>query len=404
MDPQNGGTEISAFAAVGLSALCLMGFSTTSRAAAAQDVPGIARLSIAGPQETVYSYQKSRCDLHDIPDAPARAFRNNGGSIVLFASSAENYPFVVGAGGFVHLCKSAMASHYNPDPAQMDDRSFLASFWSAGKMVYALVHTEYHADLHARCAVKSSFQCWYNWVTSAYSTDGGASFHRPAGNFVVAAPETTQDQTQDRSIGYFNPTNIVRGRDGYYYTVVSMSRNGPDAGGACLLRSDTVADPSAWRAWNGESFGGRFTNPYRVAQSEQSQTTAPICIPLHGIRGTAMSLNRIKDSDILLLVSFSIVSDRKRPIGVVSYSQSRDFVNWSEPTSLLRLPPYNSSEPSDTDRYAYGSLIDLSTDDNNYGEIAHSTYLYMTRFHVGPGRSAMDRDLVRFPVALTLLP
>src|SRR3954466_4652541 len=108
---------------------------------------GIARTGIeivaSGSLETVFSWQRDACDRADVPDAPARAFRDAVGNVHLYAANHHNRGLV---GRDLHSvrpvgCSSAFHGAEMADPAAYDDRAWLTSFWTQdGQTVYALVH------------------------------------------------------------------------------------------------------------------------------------------------------------------------------------------------------------------------------------------------------------------------
>jgi hypothetical protein len=106
--------------------------------------------------------------------------------------------------------------------------------------------------------------CWYNAVTLALSSDGGQSFRHarpPPGNLVAALPYRYKDGAGP--FGVFQPSNIVY-KDGYYYSLVYTQRYRAQENGTCVMRTKSLADPTSWRAWNGDKFDVTFVNPYRA--------------------------------------------------------------------------------------------------------------------------------------------
>jgi hypothetical protein len=147
-----------------------------------------------GAEETVFSWARDRCGDNDLPDLPARAFRNEAGRVQLHSAHFANRRFVgPNLNKLGHPCSLVMSSGANPDPAMFNDREWLASLYTEdGDTVYALVHNEYQGNLHpGRCPSGEYFQCWYNAVTLAVSRNGGASFEDarpPPGHLVATVP------------------------------------------------------------------------------------------------------------------------------------------------------------------------------------------------------------------------
>jgi hypothetical protein len=101
---------------------------------------------LEGPRTVVFDTAKNSCELTDIPDAPARAFRDYKGTVHLVASHSvlrQNLgPTLEGA---KHSCQVAYNSVHDPNPADYNDYTWLDSFYSLdGKRIVALGHMEYH--------------------------------------------------------------------------------------------------------------------------------------------------------------------------------------------------------------------------------------------------------------------
>src|SRR6202042_3491480 len=66
----------------------------------------------------------------------------------------------------------------------------------------------------------------------------------------------------------------VHAANGYYYARFGEfpPPGYPYYGGECVMRTETLSDPSSWRAWNGTSFSLQMTDPYTGA-------AAPLCTP-----------------------------------------------------------------------------------------------------------------------------
>ncbi len=56
--------------------------------------------------------------------------------------------------------------------------------------------------------------------------------------------------------GLRTPSNLIEGRDGALYLFADASRYGTHQQWVCLLRTDEIGDPAAWRYWEGEGFEG----------------------------------------------------------------------------------------------------------------------------------------------------
>lgn len=88
--------------------------------------------------------------------------------------------------------------------------------------------------------------------------------------------------------GYFQPSSIVRGPDGYYYSLMNSipDKSNIYASGICAIRTDRLDDPTRWRAWDGSGFNLRLTSPYLTGE------TAPLCTYLPtAIGNSSLSYN-----------------------------------------------------------------------------------------------------------------
>src|SRR3712207_8812070 len=97
-----------------LKALALL---AASAGAAAADGP-LAALTVVGAPEVVFARAKDACDGHDVPDSPARAFRDAKGHVVLFAMHYENRALRGASFDALKLdCRVVLGSGGQADPA-----------------------------------------------------------------------------------------------------------------------------------------------------------------------------------------------------------------------------------------------------------------------------------------------
>lgn len=351
-------------------------------------------LTVTGPAETVFSYRKQACDERDIPDAPARAFRDADGRVHLFAPHDVNRALVGdGLDAVAPDCRIAYRGGENDDPAAFDDRAWLAAFaTSDGRTVHALVHNEFQGHRRpALCPSGRYMECWTNSITAARSTDGGATFRRVPG--VVAALPYRYRGDLGRHSGYFNPSNIVQ-KDGFWYVMVFSVAREAQRGGACLLRTDHPDDPSSWRAWDGKDFTVRFEDPYR----DTDDPARHVCAPLGGLGAPVSSVVRHQPSGQFVATMAAV-----RPEGMgVFLSTSADLIHWSAPQLALPLTLAGKQQCGDKEAWNYPVLLDPDSPSRTFETVGNTAWLYMTRFNLSGCALGMDRDLVRLPVTLTL--
>jgi hypothetical protein len=239
---------------------------------------GGASVTQLGPSATVFDWDRDRCESSDIPDSPARAFRDSLGQVHLIASSYVTRAAVGPTLDAVrHTCEVVMGSNQDPDPSHFDDRRWLTAIYTVdGRTVAALVHEEYQGNTHrGQCRTGEYLKCWYNSITFALSTDGGTSFFQSRPPVLVAA--SPYPYVPDAGpYGLFQPSNIVY-KDGFYYTIVRAEPFQAQRWGSCLLRTSDMTNPGSWQAWDGVGFGVRFVNPYAAPGEPPA---AHVCEPL----------------------------------------------------------------------------------------------------------------------------
>jgi hypothetical protein len=349
-------------------------------AAVGQDESGFPTLAVVGTEKVIFDWATDRCTETDIPDAPPRAFRDYAGRIHLLATHRDNRAFV-GASfdDLSHPCAVIYQGDHDDDPSKFDDRQWLTSFVTDdGRTIYALVHNEFQGNLRPDlCPSRKYLPCWYNAITAAVSTDGGATFRQEAAPAnVVAAPPVPYDGNAGGPVGYFQPTNIVR-KDGFYYFMFLATAAGPQGGGVCVARTATPAVPASWRAWDGEDFTVRLAGAY-FDRDRNPDTCAPVGKG-HLFEMSSLSFDRPSGLFVYLGAVSVGAGDARHPRGAY-VSTSSDLISWSPPVQIFRSPPMDGPEPN----YRYGlfSLIDETSGGRDFSEISSydGLYLYFVKF------------------------
>jgi len=357
-------------------------------------------IEIVGPEQTVFDWSRDACEARDIPDAPARAFRDAAGRVQVIASHYVSRRLV--GPDFDHLkhpCDVIMRSGYDPRPEDYDDREWIASTYTPnGKTIFALVHEEYQAYQHpGECASGELLKCWYNAITFARSDNGGRSYRQPDGpaKLVAAAPYRYGPDTG--AYGIFTPSNIVGSADGHYFVLARVGAFGAQAAGTCLMRTSDIAEPGSWRAWNGSNFGVRFIDPYR----EQAQPAHHTCetVAPDQIDRMSMSLTWNTYVQRYLLVGEAAGSSPDT-IGFY-YSTSKDLINWSKRNLIREVEAPWTYECGDRDPATNPSLLDPESRSRNFETTGRRPWLYFTRFHYQDCEQTFDRDLARVRLELS---
>ncbi len=252
-------------------------------------------MAVVGPVETVFDWSADRCATDDIPDLPARAFRDSGGKVQLISSHIQTRRMIGPTlDTLARDCTVRMRSDHNPDPAQFDDSEWLAApYTEDGSIIYALVHMEYHGWEHSTdCQPPNHFPCWYNSITLASSTDAGASYADaadPPNQLVASLPD--RYQAGAGPYGVLEPSNIVK-KDGYYYDFVRIDETNSDQQRICLMRTDDLSTAGSWRFWDGEGFNVQMGDPYALPNSALGGVPcAPISPDTLGVMEQSVTFN-----------------------------------------------------------------------------------------------------------------
>jgi hypothetical protein len=273
------------------------------------------------------------------------------------------------------------------------------------------VHNEFHDAVAATCQPGNPSPgnpCWYNSVTYAVSTDGARTFTKPSAPAHVVAPApnawvppiSTPPLGQYVAEGYFNPSNIVRAGDGYYYSFMMAipTQDWNTMQGLCIFRSSTLGDPTSWRAWDGTGFNLRMASPYVTGNA------APVCTSLGGLM---IHSHLVYDT---YLERYMAVAPSPGPLDVNGratcgffYVLSADLIHWSEHRLLVEASlPWCAADPSQPGVLepvivAYPSIVDHLDTTVNFENAGRTPYFYYVRIN----GDNLDRDVVRAPLTLT---
>jgi hypothetical protein len=374
-----------------------------------------------GPEQTVFDYSTEACAQWDIPDQPARAFRDdqnrvqlhfgaddprrNNGSDLNTASSLGH-----------HDCTVTSLDGQDPDPSHYNMYSWLSAPYTLdGHTVYSLVHEEYRAwqaPSPFTCTPPGgdTTKCWYNSITLETSTNSGDLFtHTAAPSHLVASvPYTWANQTGP--YGVFSPSNIIRKQpdDAYLYAVVRAKEPGK-ADVSCLMRTQetaqALADPTSWRAWGDgpdadttDSFEVQFVNPYTYTFTGADTPAMHMCKDVGGGEVTGVSESLTYNT---YLGKYILVGAYGNPNPGFYYSRSDDLLHWSHPQLLIGLETQHSWQCGDPDPARDPSLLDPSSASRNFDTTGRQFYVYYKIFRLSGGCSlGPDRDLLRLPIEL----
>lgn len=355
-----------------------------------------------GDEMTVFDYSTDACDRLDVPDTPARAFRDVGGTVNLLASHhVTRRATGPNLDALTRECAVVMSSHQDPAPDQFNDREWIAATYTPdGTRIAALVHNEYQGHRHrGRCPSASYRRCWYNSITLATSEDGGRSFSHPRSPAHLVASLPTRYVPDTGPQGAFSASNIVQGRtDGYFYAMFQLVSK-EYGSGSCLMRTRDPFDAGSWRAWDGRGFHLKFVDPYRTTVPKEG-----FCRPVSPDQIATMrhSLTFNDYLDRYLLVGLATAWDpvRRKQVPGVYMSTSRDLVDWTPRTLLMEAELPWTFECGDDAPVNYPSLLDPKSPSRNFDVTSKTGYLYFTRLNYSNCQGRLDRDLLRVPITL----
>jgi hypothetical protein len=364
--------------------------------------PHLKAVAITGDEEVVFDWSRQACEPRDIPDLPARAYRDASGQVHLIASHYVSRANVGSSLDNVnHACSVVMRSKLSRYPQEFADREWIASPYTInGRDVFALVHNEYHGNQHAagNCLSGSYPKCWYNAVTLARSDDEGKTF-RPAGeppaNLVAELPYPYKPG--GGPYGVFAPSNIVK-KGTYYYSLVYVERYGDQEDGTCPMRTRDLADARSWRAWDGDGYNVTFENPYEPSGSPQDHICEPVSRDQIGRMTQSLTFNTYFGKYLLIGSNSAYDATKRRVVSGFFYSLSDDLIHWSRQKLIHEAELPFTYRCGDSDPVVYPSVLDPQSTSRNFETTGRRPYLYFTREHFQACTETLNRDLVRVPI------
>jgi hypothetical protein len=337
----------------------------------------------------VFDTARDSCELIDIPDAAARAFRDYRGTIHLIASHyilRESLGMTLES--VKHQCQVAYTSKHDPDPAAFDDATWLDTFYNLdGKRIVALGHMEFHGWEHPGMCNTNAYNeaCWYNAVTFHLSQDGGYRFGPESAppNFVLGLPYPYK--VNQGPEGYSVDTNILKVGEWYYAMVTDWpwppacaEGEGPRPClvpfGGCPIRTSNILDATAWRGWDGKGFTITFVDPYHTPVTRPQDH---ICTPVPYMY-YVNAINIHEPSHLFIATMCDPWNTAYGPPGVY-ISTSADLIHWTDPELVVTIAQLRSQEPPGNWSYMYFSLLDPKSADPNFSTVTDKPYLYYVR-------------------------
>jgi hypothetical protein len=361
-------------------------------ASAMADTPMLAIQNVS-QEEVIFDSRRVTCGLEQFPDSPARAIREAGGEIVLFATFETNW-FMAGPdwASLRPTCVSAGRGAENSDPRATDDKFWIQALYSKnGRDVLALGSHEYLGTRHpGQCVVTEPEgqrpPCWFSSITQ-YVSKGDARHFKPAAAApIVAAPQESYSPRSARRVGFFTTSNIIADRDHLYVLVYGEGMAGQPKGN-CLFRTERSGGASRWLGWDGTGF--------TVDLSKLGAAPNKACRPVEGLHHEARSLMRHRESGKFV----TIFTSRDRSTTGVFYSVSDDMKHWGAQKLLLEAP-LTRQEPGCEPVYRYPSLIDHDAPEQAFESIGNRAFLYSVKI-ILDGCHQSGRLITRSPVTIT---
>lgn len=231
------------------------------------------------------------------------------------------------------------------------------------------------------------FDCQQVELTASVSTDGGATFSPSAGASSVIASPGVPYRHDVGLLAMWQPSNIVRHpTDGHFYMLTQFDdhRDG-SVQLTCLLRTETIEDPSSWRAWDGNGFNLSFASSAYDAGTEAPENCASVVTPPIGGLTWNTHLERF-----VAIGGFTNAG----PTGQY-LTTSTDLIEWTRPVFIQAAEfVYTADDPPFE---PYATLIDPTSESMSYDTTGATPYLYFTRIN---DLGSLDFDLVRVPLRL----
>ena len=368
---------------------------------------GAVSVSITGPEHVVFDWDTMRCFQSDGPDGTPRAHRDSLGRVQLTINGANTRMIGPDLDNLTHDCAVVLQSNYDPLPSNFDDWLFLGGGWTDdGQEVWRLIHTEYHGREHAGfCMGQFVVSCDFNTITLAHSTNGGDSYtHAPAPAHLVAALPYPYVPSEGR-IGYFTPSNLVE-KDGFYYSMILVPAGYKEQkGGVCLMRTQDLADPRSWRAWDGTGFNARFIDPYRESPEPYNRHVCdPIATEELGVAGApnrSLTYNTYLGKYVATGTSNRYDVARGEYVWGFYFSLSDDLIHWTDRQMIMEGTTNATYMCGDPDPTAYPVLLDPDAPDRNLTITDRQTYLFFMRHEYSMCQPTGHRDLIRVPIEFT---
>jgi hypothetical protein len=362
--------------------------------------------------EKVFDWSNNKCEDLDLPDTPARAFKDDSNKIQLLAVHYKAYRNIGNTfSSLSHDCDNGLVftSDNESIPDNYNNMEWLsAPFTLEGHYIYNIIHNEYHYN-------SDWVSNMYTTLTLASSSNRGRTYSHaaPRGHLVFSLPfKWDMSPTGPRGnppawYGVGFTSNII-GREGYYYMFATThywdNTQQQWIGGTCVFRTPDFRIANSWRGWNGTSFAAQSVDPYSYTGNPPPPSPQNTCTPFSSAANgwtNGMSISSITFNSALnqwLAVGFyDHPSDKSLNGFYYITTTDSNFLNWSAPQRLMYSSWGNTNRNNIEPQIFYPSLIDHNAVTRNFEDSGASPYLYFTRENNMPSN---DRDLLRIQIQL----
>ena len=403
-----------------------------------------------GPQETVFDHsnpdgtRKDACEDLNIPDLPARAFRDSANRTQLILVHYTNYRMTGSsldslsvdcrAPVLTFIAKPIQARSTTgnglPRPTRQTVRRSTHSYTTsstAGTIRAPTVRALHRASSSRSAGTAAS-------PLRPRQTGGTATRTQrsqpPRGKHSLpvrgAQPRRRPNQASD---GLLRPEQHHSDpKDGRFQVLLlrddpgplrAAGRSGPAMGGMRhaynqARRPDLVARLGRRAdADSTSSFEVPFTNPYTYQYTTNDPREKHVCevVSRTSINNMSSSLtwNTYLNKYLLVGYGFTNVGAQTGNPWDIYYSTSDDLINWSPRQLLMNaeiiFESCGTSDPERTDPL-YPTLIDQASTSRNFETTGQHPHLYFTRFNQATPQTcngtawpcSLDRDLIRIPI------
>ena len=341
-------------------------------------LPQVPQIQFEGTPENVYDWTYG-CEVEDVPDIAAKAFRDADGKVHLISShtnSRENIGNTLNT--VAHTCNIVMTSEKNTNYYNYKYNEWISSPYTLdGINIYALIHNEWYSSVSGlSCFENNPANCWVNSVTLVKSIDKGLHYVHPASYLVATPPVPWQadDGSRNTRFGSFTPSNIVKYGDYYYTSYRSLDYPGiinhSLESGPCLMRTKDISLASSWE---------------KLTENGWIKNVAATCKPLEGLELPIHSLTYSNHLDAFVATLYQLNDG-------VYMAYSKNLLTWRR-AKVLNVP--------DKYHYRYPSLLDPLDTSRNFEVIGQEPYLYYVEYmdHEDSSPDEMNRDLRRVKIS-----